>query len=162
MKNKVINNLFGDELVKAMKDLLNEFVALDYDEKMLLKSLKGINESVRMGLYLMALENDKDKIAFRINKVNKELNEERKNNFLDAFEKNEAEKFLAMLGKSDKISLMDDLGVNVDVIERAGLTKEQKKYYEIISNSIYNDQSLDARNGIDRFITYKKDKEKEA
>lgn len=157
MKNKIINNLFGEELINAMKDLLNKFVGLDYDEQMLLKDLKGINESVRMGLYLMALENGEDQIAFKLNRVNKMLNADRKNDFLDAFEKGETDKFLAMLGKSDKISLMDDLGVNVDVKERASLSKIQKKYYEIISNSIFNDQSLDARDGIDRFIKYKKE-----
>lgn len=157
MKNKIINNLFGEELINAMKDLLNKFVGLDYDEQILLKDLKGINESVRMGLYLMALENGEDQIAFKLNRVNKMLNADRKNDFLDAFEKGETDKFLAMLGKSDKISLMDDLGVNVDVKERASLSKIQKKYYEVISNSIFTDQSLDARDGIDRFIKYKKE-----
>lgn len=157
MKNKIINNLFGEELINAMKDLLNKFVGLDYDEQILLKDLKGINESVRMGLYLMALENGEDQIAFKLNRVNKMLNADRKKDFLDAFEKGETDKFLAMLGKSDKISLMDDLGVNVDVKERASLSKIQKKYYEVISNSIFTDQSLDARDGIDRFIKYKKE-----
>ncbi len=162
MQNKIINKLFGDELISAMNELLKKFVSLDYEEKMIYKELKDINESVRIGIYLMALENGYDSITFRINKVNKKLNTERKEAFINACNSGNIDRFLAMLGKGDKISLMDDLGVNVDVKSRALLSKEQRKYYEILSNSIMEEQVIDVRDGIDRFIKYKKENKKEA
>ena len=41
--------------------------------------------------------------------------------------------------------------------ERVKLSKKQREYYRIISESIMNDQVDDNRDGIDTFITYKKD-----
>lgn len=162
MNNKVINNLFGKELITAMQELLEEFVALDYDIGTLLNKLKNVNESVRVGLYLMALERNYNSMVLKLNFVNKMLNDERKDKFLEAYKNGEMEKFLAPMGKSDKISLMEDLGVNVDIKGRELLSKENKNYYDILSTSIMDDQVIDARNGIDRFIKYKKEDEKEA
>lgn len=162
MKNKVIKKLFGKDMIQVMESLLKRFAIEDYDEGMLYKELKAVNESVRTTMYLMALENNNDALAFRINRVNKMLNEDRKEKFLEAYEKNETDKFLSMLGKGDKISLMSDLGVDVEVRERVNFTKEQRAYYEILSNSIMNEQMEDKRDGIDTFIKYKKDDDKEA
>ncbi len=162
MNNKVINDLFGKDLITAMQELLEEFVALDYDIGMLLNKLKNVNESIRVGLYLMALERNYNSMVLKINSVNKMLNNERKDKFLEAYKKGEMEKFLALMGKNDKISLMEDLGVNVDIKGRALLSKEKRKYYDILSESIMDDQVIDARNGIDRFIKYKKEDKKEA
>ncbi len=161
MKNKVIRNLFGKDMIQVIENLLKRYVADNYDEQMLYKELKDFNESVRTVMYLITLEKNSDDIAFRINRVNKLLNDERKENFLVAVENNETDRFLSMLGKGDKISLLSDLGLDVDVRGRAEFTKEQKKYFEILSNSIMEDQELDKRDGIDKFITYKKG-EKEA
>ena len=157
MKNKIINNLFGKELVQAMKEMLEEFSNLNFDVDQIVKAMKDINESVRVGLYLMALEKNMDVIAFKINKANKILNATRKEKFLDAYASKRVDKFLSMLGKGDKISLMSDLGIDVDVKGRAELTKEQRDYYRIISNSIMSEQEEDKRDGIDSFITYKKE-----
>lgn len=161
MKNRVIRDLFGKDMIQVIESLVHRFIVDNYDEKMLYKELKDLNESVRTVMYLIALEKNKDDLAFRINRVNKLLNDERRENFLTAFENNETDKFLSMLGKGDKISLLSDLDLDVDVRGRANFTKEQRKYYEIISNSIMEDQEIDKRDGIDKFITYKKE-EKEA
>ena len=66
-------------------------------------------------------------------------------------------KYLKKLGKVDKISLMEDLNIDVPVNERVKLSKKQRDYYRIISESIMDDQVDDDRDGIDTFITYKKD-----
>ena len=157
MKDKLINNLFGKKLIQAMKEMLDEFKRLDFDEHQIEKAMKNINESVRVGMYLMALENNYDTLAYKINVANKRLNITRKENFIKAYEKGEANKFLSMLGKGDKISLMSDLGVDVDVRERASLSKVDRDYYTIISNSIMEEQELDQRDGIDQFVKYKKE-----
>ena len=157
MKNKLINDLFGKELVHAMKEMLDEFKKLKFDEHQIEKAMKNINESVRVGLYLMALEKNMDNIAYMINVANKRLNIERKEKFIEAYKKGETMKFLSMLGKGDKISLMSDLGVDLDVRGRALLSPVEKDYYRIISNSIMNDQTLDQRNAIDQFIVHNKD-----
>lgn len=157
MKNKIINNLFGKELIQAMKEMLDEFANLHFEVDQIVKAMKDINESVRVGLYLMALEKNLDVVAFKINKANKILNATRKEKFLDAYKEHQVDKFLSMLGKGDKISLMSDLGIDVDVRGRAALSKEQRDYYRLISNSIMEEQEEDKRDGIDSFITYKKE-----
>lgn len=160
MKNKLINKLFGKKLLEAMNELLAEYVALDYDEESIYKSLKGVNESVRVGMYLLTLEKNLTNFSYRINRVNRRLNDERKENFIKAYEKKEADKFLAMLGKGDKISLMSDLGIDVSLKERALLTTKERDYYKVISNSIMEDQEYDKRDGIDTFVKYKKEEKK--
>lgn len=160
MKNKFINNLFGEKLLNAMNDLLKEFVDLDYDEDTIYKALKDVNESVRVGMYLLSLEKDLSNISYRINRVNQRLNYLRKEKFLKAYENKETEKFLSMLGKGDKISLMNDLGVNVSLNERMKLTKKERDFFKIISDSIMLDQEYDKRDGIDTFVKYKKDEKK--
>lgn len=157
MSDKVVNKLFGKGLGSAMNDILKNIVYMNYDVEQICEELKDINESVRVGLYLMALENDLDEIAIRINNANKILNEERKSKFLEYYEKGEAQRFLASLGKQDKISLMSDLGIDGSLRERANMSKEKKEYYKVINDSIFKDQELDCRDGIDRFVTYKKE-----
>ena len=87
MKNKIINDLFGKELVQAMKEMLTDFRKLKFDEHQIEKAMKEINESVMVGLYLMALENNYDDLAYKINVANKRLNITRKEKFLEAYEK---------------------------------------------------------------------------
>ena len=157
MKNKVINDLFGKELIRAMREMLEEFKRLKFDDRQIEKAMKDINESVRIGLYLMALEKNLDDLAYKINVANRRINITRKENFIKAYEKGEANKFLSILGKGDKISLMSDLGVDVDVRERALLSKVDRDYYTVISNSIMEDQETDKRDGIKQLVTYKKE-----
>lgn len=157
MKSKIVNNLFGKDLVQAMRELLEEFVSLDYDVEMIQKAMKDINESVRTGLYLMALEKNYDVIANRIQKANRSLNEIRKEKFLQAYQNKKMDLFLASLGKGDKLALMSDLGLDVAVKDRGKFTKEEKEYYQLLSHSIMEDQELDQRDGIDQFVTYKKE-----
>ncbi len=159
MNDKVINKLFGKQLITAMNELLKQLYTMNADTHEIVKQLKYINESVRVGLYLIALEKNYDSLAFRINKANGIINQDRKENFIKAYKKKETDKFLATLGKSDKISLMSDLGVDVELSERASLPKVKRDYYTIISNSIMLDQENDSRDGIDQFITYKKETE---
>ena len=157
MNDKVINKLFGKQLITAMNELLKQLQTMNADTHEIVKELKYINESVRVGLYLIALEKNLDSLAFRINKANGIINQERKENFIKAYKKKDTDKFLATLGKADKMSLMTDLGVDVELSERANLPKTKRDYYTIISNSIMLDQQEDIRDGIEQFITYKKE-----
>lgn len=159
MKDKVLNKLYGKELIDAMEELLNQFYMLHADVEYVEKILKDINETVRIGLYLMALEKNYDELSFILKRANERLNIERKEKFIKAYEDKNADSYLAMLGKADKMSLMHDLGVDGDVNERAKLSKKQREYYKVISNSIMEDQEYDRRNGVQQFITYRKDKE---
>jgi len=159
MKNKVLNKLYGKELIDAMEDLLNQFYMLQADDSYVEKVLKDINETVRIGLYLMALEKNYDKLAFVLKRVNERLNIIRKEKFIKAYENKTVDKYLAMLGKADKMSLMHDLGIDGDVRERFKLTKTQRDYYKILSNSIMEDQEYDKRNGMQQFIIYHDEKE---
>ena len=158
-RNVLINNLFGDELTTIMYEMLDEFYSLDYDDDHILRILKKFNESFRTGMYLLALEQNHDNIAYRISRVNKKLNIIRKENLLTAYEKKTVDEFLKTLGKADKISLLSDLGVDLPLEERMKLPKKKLDYYKIISNSVMLDQENDNRNGIDTFLKYKKEKD---
>jgi hypothetical protein len=157
MNSSVINKLYGRELFSIMEDMVQTFKELNYDEETIYKNLRGINESVRVGIYLIALKKNYDVAAYRINKVNKRINEERAKGFIASYKLKETDKFLSTLGKSDKISLMSDLGVDVSLEERIDLPDELRDYYTIISNSIMDAQEGDLRNGLDQFINYKKE-----
>jgi len=54
---------------------------------------------------------------------------------------------------------MSDLNIDVPVKERANLSKEEKDYYRIISNSVMEEQEIDKRDGIKQFVTYNKEAE---
>ncbi len=157
MNSSVINKLYGRELFSIMEDMVQTFKELNYDEETIYKNLRGINESVRVGIYLIALKKNYDVAAYRINKVNKRINEERAKGFIASYKLKETDKFLSTLGKSDKISLMSDLGVDVSLEERIDLPDELRDYYTIISNSIMDAQEGDLRNGLHKFINYKKE-----
>ena len=105
MADKLVTGLFSDEVLKVMNELLDDFILSDYNEEEIYNELKFINESIRMGLYLLSLEKDFVYLSKRISRVNKRVNEERKIKFLKAYEDGEVEKFLSVLGKGDKISL---------------------------------------------------------
>lgn len=155
--NKLISNLFGEELTHVMYDMLAEFKGLDYDDDQILKVLKKFNESFRTGMYLLALQQNCDNIAYRINRVNRKLNIIRKEAFINAYGNKTTEEFLKTLGKADKISLLSDLGVDLPLEERMKLPKKKLEYYRIISNSVMLDQENDKRNGLDTFLKYKKE-----
>ena len=157
MKDKVINRLFGRQLITAMNELIKQLYAMKADTDEIVKQLMFINESVRIGLYLIALEKNYDSLAVRINKANGIINEERKENFLKAYKSKKTDEFLKNLSKSDKLSLLCDLGVDVDLAERIKLPKAKRDYYRIISNSIMLDQEEDNRDGIDQLVKYKED-----
>ena len=155
--NKLIKKLFGNDLTSMMQGMLDEFRTLDYDDQQIMKMLKGFNESVRTAMYLMALEKNYDVIAYRINRVNRKLNILRKEAFIEAYENKTADKYLKTLGKSDKISLLSDLGVDLPLEERMKLPKDKIEYYRIISNSVMLDQEKDNRDGLTTFLEYDKE-----
>lgn len=160
--NKLIKKLFGNDLTSMMQGMIDEFRTLDYDDQQIMKMLKGFNESVRTAMYLMALEKNYDAIAYRINRVNRKLNILRKEAFIEAYENKTADKYLKTLGKSDKISLLSDLGVDLPLDERMKLPRRKLDYFKIISNSVMIDQESDMRDGLDTFLKYEKEEKEEA
>lgn len=160
IKNRLLIELFGEKLSTLMQEIVNEFETLDYDDNQIMNILKNYNESVRMGIYLIALQRNLDNIAHRINRVNKKINSIRVEKFLEAYDEKNALEFLNTLGKGDKISLMSDLGIDLPLEERVKLSKRKLDYYRIISDSIMNDQTTENRNGIETFLKYKKDSKK--
>jgi hypothetical protein len=160
--NKLIKKLFGEDLTSMMCSMLEEFRTLDYDDQQIMKMLKRFNESVRTAMYLLALEKNYDAIAYRINRVNKKLNILRKEDFIEAYENKTVDKYLKTLGKSDKISLLSDLGVDLPLDERMKLPKRKLDYFKIISNSVMLDQESDMRNGLDTFLKYEKEEKEES
>ena len=157
MAKMITNKLYGQDVVSTMNDILKDIVYMNYDVEQICKKISSYNESIRVGLYLMALESDYDEIAIRISNANKILNEERKNKFLKDYEDGEVEKFLSFLGRQDKISLMSDLGIDGSLRERAVMSKDKKDYYKLISDSIFQDQEYDRRNGLDRLLNTQND-----
>ena len=160
--NKLIKKLFGEDLTSMMCSMLEEFRTLDYDDQQIMKMLKRFNESVRTAMYLLALEKNYDAIAYRINRVNKKLNILRKEDFIEAYENKTVDKYLKTLGKSDKISLLSDLGVDLPLDERMKLPKRKLDYFKIISNSVMLDQESDMRNGLNTFLKYEKEEKEES
>lgn len=156
--NKVIDSLFNKNVFKYMNEMLDDFILSDSNEDEIYKELRYINESIRIGLYLLSIEKGFIYLSQRISNVNERINLEIIEEFKEAVDNGEEEKFLSTLGKTDKISLLNHLGINVPVEKKIGLTKIQLKYYKAITDSIKDSQVDDKRDGIDSFLTYKKDK----
>ena len=156
MMEKVTLRLFGKDMLDLMSEMISEFVGSKYDEMRIYESIKDINESIRMGLYLVALDFNNGELAYTINRINKRLSDERIINFKKSIENNKEKNFLANLSKADKRSLLVDLNIDVDEDELYKLSELDRKYYDCILNSILNDQEVDCRDGIDRFMKYRK------
>lgn len=156
--NKVMDSLFNKNVFKVMNEMLDDFILTDSNEDEIYEELKYINESIRIGLYLLSIEKGFVYLSHRINNVNDRINRGIVDRFIEAVENGEEDKFLSTLGKSDKIALLNHLGINVPVEKKKGLTKIQLKYYKVLTDSIKDSQVDDKRNGIDSFLTYKKDK----
>ena len=155
--NKTINKLFGQDLINALEEMLDDFVMLSYGEREIYKSIKEINESVRTCMYLIALDKNNKDLAFKLERVNNQLRDERLEDFKKAYKKDEHKKFLALLSKIDKQSLLKDLNIDVSDEEQYKLSDIQKEYRKVIKESLMQDQKVDRRDGIDRFIKYKKE-----
>ena len=160
MNNALIKGLFSEDLLKLMNEMLDEFILSDYDEEEIYNELKFMNESIRMGLYLLSLNKNFVYLLKRIDSVNKRINKERKEKFIEAFNSGNALKFLATLGKGDKLSLLDDLDINIHVKGSNGFSKLEFDYYNLITDSIKSSQEDDKRDGIDSFLKHKKEDNK--
>ena len=156
--NNCVTNLFSKKVFKVMNDMLDDFILSDSGEEEIYDQLKYINESIRTGLYLLSIEKGFIYLSQRIKIVNDKIDEELVANFIKAVDEGNAVKYLAVLGKTDKISLLNRLGINVPLEKKKGLTKVQLKYYKVITDSIKESQVYDKRNGIDSFLTYKNNK----
>ncbi len=158
MDNKLVTSLYSNELLKLMNEMLDDFILSDYNEEEIYEEFKFMNESVRMGMYLISINKDFIYLSKRIDKVNRKINKERKEKFIEAYENGSVEKFLATLGKGDKISLLNDLGIDTNINNRKKCSKVELDYYKVITDSIKSGQKDDIRNGIDSFLKYKKEK----
>jgi hypothetical protein len=156
--NQGIDCLFNKKVFKVMCEMLDDFILTDSSEEEIYEEFKYINGSIRTGLYLLSIERGFTYLSQRINNVNDRVNRERIDEFVAAVDRGEEEKFLVTLGKADKISLLNHLGINVPLEKKNGLTKVELKYYKVITDSIKESQMDDKRNGIESFLTYKKDK----
>lgn len=156
--NKVIDGLYSKKVLKVMNEMLDDFILTDSSVDDIYDELKYVNESIRTGIYLLSIEKGFTYLSQRINIVNERINLERTEDFIKAINDGEEEKYLATLGKGDKVSLLNHLGINVPLEQRRNLSKEQLNYYKVISASIKDSQEDDKRDGIDSFLKYKKDK----
>lgn len=158
--NSIVKKMFGDDLIRALNQMLDEFVELDFDETDIYVSIKGINESVRTCLFLLAEERGLSDMAFKIERINKRLKVENVDKFKKSFDKGEAEAYLKKLNKTDKIDLLHAMGLDIpnDMVYK--LDKIKQVYRNTINKSIMDDQVKEQKDGIDTFIKYKKSDKK--
>lgn len=158
--NSIVKKMFGDDLIRALNQMLDEFVELDFDETDIYVSIKGINESVRTCLFLLAEERGLSDMAFKIERINKRLKVENVDKFKKSFDKGEAETYLKKLNKTDKIDLLHAMGLDIpnDMVYK--LDKIKQVYRNTINKSIMDDQVKEQKDGIDTFIKYKKSDKK--
>ena len=158
--DKIVKKMFGDDLIRALNQMIDEFVELDFDENDIYKSIKGINESVRTCLYLLAEERGLTNMAFKIEKINKRLKIEIVENFKNAFDKGETDKFFKKLNKTDKMDLLHDMELDIDPKNAYKLSKIKQVYRNTINKSIMEDQAKENKDGYDTFVKYEKEDSK--
>lgn len=151
---KLVNKLFGEDLTHYLLALLDTFQERKYTEKEVYSSIQMMNESVRNYLLGLAYDKKMEDYVELIYSVNQKLKGERIEKFKKAIKKGETEKFLVMLSRVDKISLLDDLHLlNKNTTH---FSEEEKEIILLVENSIKESQGVDKRKGIQDFLTYQK------
>lgn len=138
---EILKNYFGDEVILKVDNLVEECRRNDYQESKILDIIKDMSESLRICMYLIALERDVE-LALKIERINKRLKDVRVTKFKEEYFKDKANNFLGKMNRIDKISLLSDMDLNILEEERDKLRGINKEYYDVLKSSIMNDKMV--------------------
>lgn len=156
--DKLVNKMFGDDMIKVLNQMLDEFIELNFNQNDIYKSIKDIGESVRTCLYLIACDRGLNDIASSIDNINKKLIQENIDEFIISYNNGTCNEFLKKFNKTDKMNLLKYMDLDVDTKDVVKLSRLKQEYRNIINKSIKDDQLLEHKDGFDTFIKYKNEK----
>ena len=133
--NEILSSYLGENLLKVIEHNLDEYKALNLDEKQIYRQIYDLSDLVIMSMYLMALDRNESDLAFKIKKASKMLKLKRKEEFKLAFEKKDLDNFFSRLSKLDVITLAEELNLYaLSNEEYQKLSKEKKEMYRALKN----------------------------
>ena len=120
-------------MLKVIEHNLDEYKALNLDEKQIYRQIYDLSDLVIMCMYLVALDKNESDLAFKIKKASKMLRLKRKEEFKLAFEKKDLDNFFSRLSKLDIITLAEELNLYaLSNEEYQSLSKEKKAMYKAL------------------------------
>ena len=131
--NEILSSYLGENLLKVIEHNLDEYKALNLDEKQIYRQIYDLSDLVIMCMYLVALNKNESDLAFKIKKASKMLRLKRKEEFKLAFEKKDLDNFFSRLSKLDIITLAEELNLYaLSNEEYQSLSKEKKAMYKAL------------------------------
>lgn len=131
--NEILSSYLGENLLKVIEHNLDEYKALNLDEKQIYRQIYDLSDLVIMCMYLVALDKNESDLAFKIKKASKMLKLKRKEEFKLAFEKKDLDNFFSRLSKLDIITLAEELNLYaLSNEEYQSLSKEKKAMYKAL------------------------------
>lgn len=131
--NEILSSYLGENLLKVIEHNLDEYKALNLDEKQIYRQIYDLSDLVIMCMYLVALDKNESDLAFKIKKASKMLRLKRKEEFKLAFEKKDLDNFFSRLSKLDIITLAEELNLYaLSNEEYQSLSKEKKAMYKAL------------------------------
>ncbi len=131
--NEILSSYLGENLLKVIEHNLDEYKALNLDEKQIYRQIYDLSDLVIMCMYLVALDKNESDLAFKIKKASKMLKIKRKEEFKLAFEKKDLDNFFSRLSKLDIITLAEELNLYaLSNEEYQSLSKEKKAMYKAL------------------------------
>lgn len=131
--NEILSSYLGENLLKVIEHNLDEYKALNLDEKQIYRQIYDLSDLVIMCMYLVALDKNESDLAFKIKKASKMLRLKRKEEFKLAFEKKDLDNFFSRLSKLDIITLEEELNLYaLSNEEYQSLSKEKKAMYKAL------------------------------
>ena len=131
--NEILSSYLGENLLKVIEHNLDEYKALNLDEKQIYRQIYDLSDLVIMCMYLVALDKNESDLAFKIKKASKMLKLKRKEEFKLAFEKKNLDNFFSRLSKLDIITLAEELNLYaLSNEEYQSLSKEKKAMYKAL------------------------------
>lgn len=131
--NEILSSYLGENLLKVIEHNLDEYKALNLDEKQIYRQIYDLSDLVIMCMYLVALDKNESDLAFKIKKASKMLKLKRKEEFKLAFEKKDLDNFFSRFSKLDIITLAEELNLYaLSNEEYQSLSKEKKAMYKAL------------------------------
>lgn len=131
--NEILSSYLGENLLKVIEHNLDEYKALNLDEKQIYRQIYDLSDLVIICMYLVALDKNESDLAFKIKKASKMLKLKRKEEFKLAFEKKDLDNFFSRLSKLDIITLAEELNLYaLSNEEYQSLSKEKKAMYKAL------------------------------
>lgn len=121
-----------------IRNLINKFINSSMDSEQIAKAIKNLSKEIIMDLIDNVNYQGNDDLKFKLETATEIVRKNRVFEFKKSVEEETYDDFLSYLSKADKAALINDMGL-YRFDDTIPYTRIQKKYYDIIMNSMIQD-----------------------